>query len=128
MSLNTFNTMNEIAEYIIKNFPDIQSGTKQTINDLINLAIQEVENAVEETIDVNNIPQKYQSIITDLSYARVLVYDVSQDSTGKVELGDLSVDSGQTKKLTTAKGMRDMALSNLRELRRRIKFKRVIGA
>ena len=35
MSLNEFNTMNEIAEYIILNFPSMSTGTKQTINSLI---------------------------------------------------------------------------------------------
>ena len=127
MSLNEFNTMNEIAEYIINNFPDIQAGTKQTINSLINLAIQEVENAIQVTIDTNNIPGQYQSIITDLSYAKVLVFDVSQNSTGNVKLGELSVDGGQSGKLDLAKTLKKNAMNNLLELKRRAKFKRVIG-
>lgn len=128
MSLNEFNTMNEIGEYIIDNFPDMQTGTKQTINSLINQSIQTVENSLNVTIDTNAIENKYQPIITDLSYSKVLEFDVSQNSTGNIKLGDFTVDSGQNKKVMLATTLKQSAMDSLRELKRRITFKRVIGA
>jgi len=109
------------------NVPTLVSGT--TLDNMVEQNINYVEQFVSATIDSDAIPEKYQPAIIKLSQADVLLsIDSQAGGTDNVRLGDLSVSSGQNGGTGTASQLREEAMQRLKELSRKIRFKRVIGA
>ena len=128
MAMSTLNTINEIVEYIVKNFNDLDSNTQETLIDLVNQSVIKVENSIGDTIDTNSIPNKYQPIIIDLSYSNVILFDINQDGACDIKLGPMTINNDAKNRLELARELKQGAMDSLLELKRRLKFKRVIGS
>lgn len=103
------------------------SGT--TLNNIIEQEINFVEQYTSETIDSNAIPQKFQPSIIDLVHSKILlIQETQQGGVDNVRLGELSVSQGAGGGSELATQLRVDALKRLKELQRKVRYRRVIGA
>ncbi len=108
------------------NIPITISGT--VLNNLIEQEINHIEQYTTETIDSSSIPEKYQPPIIDLSLSKLLfVIDTNTGGIDNIKLGELSIGAGNSSISTIATKLREDAILSLKELQRKIRFKRVIG-
>lgn len=102
------------------------SGT--TLNNIIEQEINFVEKYTTVTISSNAIPEQYQPSVIDLSQSKILLaLEARQGGVDSVHLGELTVSQGAGGGAELAKQLREDALTRLKELQRKVRFKRVIG-
>jgi hypothetical protein len=103
------------------------SGT--TLDTIVDQSINYVEQYTTDTISNTAITEKYQPVIIKLTQADVLIaLESQQGGVDNVSLGDLSVSQGSGGGSELAKQLKEEANLRLKELQRKIRFKRVIGA
>lgn len=110
------------------NIPSSISGT--VLDDMIQQEINYVNQIIkEDSIDSTAIIEKYQPPVIDLTLSKLLfAIDAQEGGADIVKLGELSVhQSAAGGNSAVAKSLREDAIMRLKELQRRVRFKRVIG-
>ena len=110
------------------NIPASISGS--VLDDMIQQEINFVNQFIkDDTIDSSAIADKYQPPVIDLTLSKVLfAIDAQEGGADIVKLGELSVSqTAAGGNSSVAENLRKDAILRLKELQRRVRFKRVIG-
>ena len=115
----------------VGNFVGFDNITNISGTTLNNMVIQEINFANDyttENITTDSIEEKFQPTIIDLTISKVLVStEAIEGGVDKVELGPLTVSSQEGGNAELAKQMRTDAIIRLKELGRKVRFKRVLS-
>ena len=109
------------------NIPISISGT--TLTNMICQEINFAEQFTTESIGTIAIAPKYQPAIIDFTLSKLLLaIDSQEGGVTKVDLGGLNVTQGGAGgNAGLAKQLREDAIQRLKELQRKVRFKRVIA-
>lgn len=99
-----------------------------TLDTIVSQSINYVEQYATETISDSSISEQFQPVIIKLSQADILIaLESQQGGIDTVSLGGLSVSQGSGNGSELAKQLKEEANLRLKELQRKVRFKRVIG-
>lgn len=102
------------------------SGT--TLDNMVCQEINYANDYTTETITEDEIQPKFQPTIIDLTISKVLVStEANEGGVDEVDLGPLTVKQGEGGNAELAKQMRIDATTRLKELGRKVRFKRVLS-
>lgn len=108
------------------NIPTAVSGT--VFSNMVEQEINFVETFTSDIIDSSAVAEKYQPPIIKLTQSTLLLTNQSYDGgVSNVTLGDLKVSQGSDGTVAISKQLRDEAIRRLKELQRKVRYKRVIG-
>jgi hypothetical protein len=124
---NTGSVVNHVGGLVgWTNIPTSVSGT--TLNNMCEQEINFIELYSSDSIDSNAVPEKYQPALCDLLTSKVLLtIQTQRGGIDSAKLGELSVSAGTGGISDLATQLRTDAISRLKELMRKLRFKRVIG-
>ena len=120
-----------VAEHVgaIVGWSNIPIGISGPVfNNMIEQEINFVELYATETVSSDSIGEKYQPSVIDLTLSKILkAIDIQEGDVDKVKLGDLSVSQSSGKGNSSADALKESAILRLKELQRKIRFKRVLS-
>jgi len=115
----------------VGNFIGFDNITHISGTTLDNMVIQEINyanNYTDENITETEIAEKFQPTIIDLTLSKVLLSTEAQEGgVDKVQLGPLTVSQDEGGNSELAKQLRTDAIARLKELGRKVRFKRVLS-
>lgn len=123
---NVGSVSTHVGNYIGWTVVGALSGT--TLDNIVTQEINFTNTITNAGITINNIPEKYQPSIIDLTLSKVLLAtEAQQGGIDSVSLGELSVSQAGGGGAELAKQLREDAIARLKELGRYVRFKRVIA-
>ena len=115
----------------VGNFVGFNNITDISGTTLDNMVVQEINyanNYTTEIIDESAIVEKFQPSIIDLTLSKVLIsVEAQEGGVDKVDLGPLTVSQEDGGNAELAKQLRIDATARLKELGRKVRFKRVLS-
>ena len=115
----------------VGNFIGFSNITAISGTTLDNMVIQEINyanNYTTENISETEIAEKFQPTIIDLTLSKVLLSTEAQEGgVDKAQLGPLTVSQDEGGNAELAKQLRVDAIARLKELGRKVRFKRVLS-
>lgn len=123
---NTGSVSTHVGNFI--GFDNITSISGTTLDNMVKQEINYANNYTTENITENSILEKFQPTIIDLTLSKILLsIEAQEGGVDKVQLGPLTVSQEEGGNAELAKQLRIDATARLKELGRKVRFKRVLS-